>query len=77
MASNHISITGDPIITRQRHRNHLTQAVGFLDKFDVNTELEISCENLRLAALEIGRITGYINIEEILDEIFSKFCIGK
>jgi tRNA modification GTPase len=34
-------------------------------------------EDLRLAARSLGRITGRIDVEDLLDVIFSKFCIGK
>ena len=38
---------------------------------------EIASENLRIVAKEIGNITNTIDVEEILDDIFSSFCIGK
>ena len=38
---------------------------------------EIVSENLRIVAKEIGNITNIIDVEEILDDIFSSFCIGK
>jgi tRNA modification GTPase len=34
-------------------------------------------EDLRLAAVELGKITGIISVEEILDSVFSTFCVGK
>jgi len=42
---------------------------------DVNPEL--AAEDLRIAAREIGKITNIIDVEEILDDIFNNFCIGK
>ena len=39
--------------------------------------LDLAAEELRLAADELGRITGRIDVEELLDVIFSDFCIGK
>ncbi|MFP3340156.1 hypothetical protein R0J91_19415, partial [Micrococcus sp. SIMBA_131] len=42
-----------------------------------NLPLEIRAEELRLAADALGRITGTIDVEDLLDTIFSQFCIGK
>ncbi len=74
---NILDITSDPVITRQRHRSLLIETNISLNKFNLNDELEISSENLRQAAVSLGKITGHIDIEEILDNIFSNFCIGK
>jgi tRNA modification GTPase len=38
---------------------------------------EIFAENLRLAGRALGRVTGRVDIEDVLDQIFSSFCIGK
>jgi tRNA modification GTPase len=38
---------------------------------------EITAEELRLAAQALGRITGRVDIEDVLDVIFKDFCIGK
>jgi len=66
-------------VTRNRHRFHLEQAVSHLQKYyRLPVEyIELKCEELRRAATEIGKITGKIEVEEILGEIFSSFCIGK
>ena len=37
----------------------------------------LAAEDLRLAARAIGRVTGHIDIDDLLDVIFSDFCIGK
>ena len=39
--------------------------------------LDLACEELRTASLELGRITGRVDVEEVLDVIFRDFCIGK
>ncbi len=39
--------------------------------------IEMAAEDLRLAARSLGRITGRIDIEDMLDAIFRDFCIGK
>jgi len=72
-----LEISSDPVITRQRHRTLLIETNESLERFTLNDELEIASENLRLAATSLGKITGHIDIEEILDNIFSNFCIGK
>ena len=46
-------------------------------KIDLNTNPELASENLRIVAKEIGNITNVIDVEEILDDIFNSFCIGK
>ena len=70
----------DLILTRERHvvavRNSIS-ALNDLLKFDLNINPELASENLRIAAREIGNITNIIDVEEILDDIFSSFCIGK
>ena len=43
----------------------------------LNVNPEIVSENLRIVAKEIGSMTNIIDVEEILDDIFSSFCIGK
>ena len=38
---------------------------------------DMACEELRLAVMQISRITGHIDVEEVLDVLFKDFCIGK
>ncbi len=66
-----------PIITRQRHRNCIQQALEHLERFHIDKPIELMSEDLRLASAELGKVIGVISNEEILDEIFSTFCIGK
>lgn len=65
------------VITRNRHRQLLIAAQSHLDRFFVVNELELKCEELRLAAGYIGKITGKIAVDDVLDVIFKEFCIGK
>lgn len=69
----------DDVVTRERHRLLLASAqeniILFLDNRDLPDE--IAAEYLRRAIQEIGKITGHVDVEEILGEIFSGFCIGK
>jgi tRNA modification GTPase len=77
LAQEHLGSSADPVITRERHRNLLSETLLHLDNFSLSDELELASENLRRAAISLGKITGHIDVEDILDDIFSKFCIGK
>ncbi|ODS01166.1 hypothetical protein AUC68_12410 [Methyloceanibacter methanicus] len=65
-------------ITRTRHRVELVSVRDALKRF-VNPDLdaELRAEELRSAAHHLGRLTGRIDVEDILGAIFSEFCIGK
>ena len=52
-------------------------AIYSLLNIDLNVNPELASENLRIVAKEIGNITNVIDVEEILDDIFNSFCIGK
>lgn len=66
-----------PVLHRKRHLRHLHNAALALDRFRQMTALELAAEELRMAAREVERITGDIDVEDILDSIFTEFCIGK
>jgi len=67
--------------TRERHRRALEECRDALARILVSPEQlpepEFFGEDLRLAARSLGRITGRIGVEDILDVIFREFCIGK
>ena len=68
------------IITRARHRHALARAVEALraaDELDLGSAPELAAEEYRRAADSLGRLTGQVDVEELLDSIFSSFCIGK
>ena len=68
-----------PIITRIRHRTALIECRDALNRALTlnNGHLELLAEDLRLAARALGRITGRVGVEDMLDIIFQEFCIGK
>lgn len=68
-----------PMITRARHRAELERARDALAAFLAGdpADLELRAEDLRAAAHALGRITGRVDVEDILDRIFAGFCIGK
>ncbi|MBV8939506.1 MAG: tRNA uridine-5-carboxymethylaminomethyl(34) synthesis GTPase MnmE [Alphaproteobacteria bacterium] len=66
-----------PMITRLRHRRTLDETHFHLLRAMSDLPLELKCEELRLAATEIGKMTGKIVTDEILDVVFREFCIGK
>ncbi|MGB8708903.1 MAG: tRNA uridine-5-carboxymethylaminomethyl(34) synthesis GTPase MnmE, partial [Methyloceanibacter sp.] len=70
---------GEPaVITRARHRAELKAAAEALSRFrEERGGPEIKAEELRIAARHLGRLTGRIDVEEVLGAIFSEFCIGK
>ena len=70
----------DFILTRKRHIEAIKRSIFALNevqKFDLNINPELASENLRIVAKEIGNITNIIDVEEVLEDIFSSFCIGK
>ncbi len=64
-------------LTRARHRAALTETVAALDRMGAEKAVELIAEDLRLAARSLGRMTGRVDVEDILDRIFAEFCIGK
>lgn len=65
------------LITRIRYRKSLEECLENLAEFSLDKEIELSAEDIRLACRAIGKITGAVYIDEILDNIFGSFCIGK
>ena len=64
-------------LTRPRHRAALTEAVTLLAEAEEASLPELTAEALRAALFAIGRLTGRVGVEEILDIVFRDFCIGK
>ena len=66
-----------PQITRMRHRVQLERAAEYLSVCDMNNDLVLLTEDIRMTIRSLSNITGKITVDEILGEIFSNFCIGK
>ncbi|MEE8283785.1 MAG: GTPase, partial [Alphaproteobacteria bacterium] len=77
MVSHGIDLAGSPALTRARHRDALEESVDALSRFAGASEAALAAEDLRLAARALGRITGRVEVDDILDVIFRDFCIGK
>ncbi|CAO3606753.1 unnamed protein product [Mucor hiemalis] len=74
------SSIGNPIlITQARHREHLEDCLSSLNTFlsMPDEDIVLSAEELRQAANALGRITGRVDVEDVLDVLFGQFCIGK
>jgi len=74
-------LTEAALLTRARHRQALEGCVGALRRAWPQSGAvgspELVAEDLRLACRMLGRITGRVDVEDLLDKIFSDFCIGK
>ena len=69
---------GSPLMTRARHRVELEGVRDALRRFGHQSlSPELKAEELRIAARHLGRLTGRIDVEEVLGAIFAEFCIGK
>ena len=66
-----------PSLTRLRHRRALEACRDSLARALAANEVALAAEDLRLAVRALGRITGRVDVEDLLDVIFGEFCIGK
>jgi tRNA modification GTPase len=66
-----------PVVTRARHREALEEALAALRRSEDAPLPELRAEDLRLALRSLGRITGAVDVEDLLDVIFRDFCVGK
>ena len=72
--------SGETLITRARHREHLELCLNYLQNFNKKNEeqdFDKAAEDLRLATRQLGMIVGKVDVEEVLGSIFEDFCIGK
>ena len=74
-------LTEAPALTRARHRTALAACAAALDRFlsrDLADDVpELAAEDIRFAVTGLGRITGRVDVEDLLDVVFRDFCIGK
>jgi tRNA modification GTPase len=68
---------GPPPLTQARHRAALQEAAARLADAGLAELPELRAEDLRVALRALGRITGSVGVEDILDTLFARFCIGK
>jgi tRNA modification GTPase len=79
-ARDYFSAVETSVVTRSRHRQALERTVSALDRAlaqGASGSEELIAEELRSAAMTLGRLTGRVDVEDILDVIFRDFCIGK
>ena len=77
MVAARLDAGGAPTLTRARHRAALEDCRAALERALGADAPELLAEDLRLAARALGRITGRVDVEDILDVVFADFCIGK
>ena len=70
-------ISSASLVTNRRHQEKLQLCSQYLNNAIVTKVLELKSQELRCAAKELGIILGDISTEEILDQVFKNFCIGK
>ena len=73
-----VELAHAPMLTNERHEALLRQCLRALQQIDFAAlPIELISEELRAATDAVGQITGQVYTDDILDNIFSKFCIGK
>lgn len=77
IASNIVGDFESPQIFKQRHKDLLNRVLESLSNFDLNNDLILATEDIRIAIRSLSYITGGITVDEILSTIFKSFCIGK
>jgi tRNA modification GTPase len=80
IAQDALTVGSDAVLTRERHRVVLADVLESIDRAAIagdDTAIELLAEDLRLALRHLGRMTGAVDVEEVLDRIFASFCIGK
>ncbi|CEF40984.1 tRNA modification GTPase [Acetobacter senegalensis] len=71
------SASGAPLLTRARHEAGVKEACLCLQQALEQEWPEMRGEELRLAMRALGRLTGHVGVEDLLDAVFGQFCIGK
>jgi tRNA modification GTPase len=68
--------TGNALVTRRRQAEAIAAALAALRAFDGVPD-ELAADLLRSASAAIGRLSGRVDVEDVLDRLFAAFCIGK
>jgi len=68
---------GDAIALNRRQAQHIGEAADALARASSASEIVLVAENLRLARAAFDRLTGRAGVEDVLDALFSRFCLGK
>ena len=76
-AAQRVSFGEAPLLTRTRHRYAVEHAAAEIAAAIDEHRPELAAEHLRRAMRQIGRITGAVDLDELLDVVFRDFCIGK
>ena len=78
---NEINFDNDILITNVRHKNIISKAIEDVKKanetFNIDMPIDIIAINLKLILDDLGEITGEVVTDDVINEIFSKFCLGK
>lgn len=79
IAAEQIKPREDPAITQVRHRVAVEACVACLETFlrEPAHQVEMRAEDLRTAVSALGRIAGRVDVEDVLDQVFARFCLGK
>jgi tRNA modification GTPase len=76
-ASRHMEGDGAPVLSRFRHRTAVQGAEVHLRESLAASAPELAAEHLRLALRDVGRLTGRVDLDDLLDVVFRDFCVGK
>lgn len=73
---------GAGLMTRERHRQAAVRAIGAMESAKIEVwhgpaRIELAAEHLRHAIRALDSLVGRVDVEDLLDEIFASFCIGK
>ncbi len=72
-----MEFSNDITMSQQRYKTALSNCVEELAQAVMIDAIDLKVEHIRIAVAEIGSITGQVYFNELLDEIFSNFCLGK
>ena len=77
VARDALQVNEAPVLTRARHRHALEEAKTALARASVARGADIAAEEARIGLRALGRITGRVDLDDLLDVVFRDFCIGK